>query len=169
MPAPYGTLILAKKHSHSGECPKICPQDVFQTVGSGICPAVRDVCGSCTLRPQTLFRPVHSVQNCTWLLLFSSCMMYSVNIQADLTMQTGLSYLFHRPFAHTNYFYNSYALRTIPTWNILSTTLVTNPSISHINQVYGRIFYISNCCVCVHCIWHKHFITVPSEKKKTFK
>ena len=30
-----------------------------------------------------------------------------------------------------SYFYNSFALRTIPTWNILPTTLVTNPSISH--------------------------------------
>ena len=70
--SPVWNPYLRKKHSHSGECTQICPQDVFQTVGSGICPAVRDVCGSCTLRPQTLFRPVHSVQNCTWLLLFSS-------------------------------------------------------------------------------------------------
>ena len=69
-------------------------------------------------------------------------------------------YLFRRPFAHTNYFYNSFALRTIPTWNILPTTLVTNPSISHYKS--GLRMHIRNCCACVHCIWHKHFI----EKKR---
>ena len=39
--------------------------------------------------------------------------------------------LLHCPFSRTNYFYNSFVLRTSTTWNALPTSLVTNASINH--------------------------------------
>ena len=49
-----------------------------------------------------------------------------LNTYYGRTPSTDRPPLFHRPFTCTNYYYNSFVSRTIPTWNSLPFTLVFN-------------------------------------------
>ena len=53
------------------------------------------------------------------------------NTYSGRTPSTNRPLLFHRPFARTNYFYNSFVPRTVAIWNTLPLSLVSNSYVPH--------------------------------------
>ena len=78
-----------------------------------------------TLWTQTLPWPVHHVQNC------ARTISGIFNTYSGWTQSTNRPFLFHRPFARTNYFYNSFVPRTVSIWNTLPVSLVSNSYVPH--------------------------------------
>ena len=65
---------------------------------------------------------------CTDYLIFPLAFLILTQVE---NQSTNRPFLFYRPFARTNYFYNSFVPRTVSIWNTLPVSLVSNSYVPH--------------------------------------